>query len=260
MPDTIHILSKPIDEQKYLYNPYYEYAREGHFWIEWRFHIFWQELQLLQIPLRAPLTGLDIGCGNGVVRRQIERQTNWVIDGADLTQKALHLNRTASGHNLLYNIFECRSEFKERYDFLILFDILEHIEKTHEFLEAALYHAKPGGWIFVNVPALPLLFSPYDRVQGHCRRYTATTLRQEFRDQNLHIRSVRYWGGMLLPLVFVRKYLVSKATTPETVFRKGFQMRYAWINTALLRIMRMEMSIFKNPIIGSSLFAAVIKK
>jgi len=36
---------------------------------------------------------------------------------------------------------------------------------------------RPGGWLFVNVPALPALASAYDRAVGHLRRYTPASLR-----------------------------------------------------------------------------------
>jgi hypothetical protein len=78
---------------------WYEVAGEGLFWFEWRFRAFLRQLEALSILLNARWHGLDIGCGHGVIRRQIERSTSWTTDGADLNRLALAQNDTESGES-----------------------------------------------------------------------------------------------------------------------------------------------------------------
>ncbi len=259
MDERIRMLSAGIDEQAYLYNPYYEYAREGHFWIEWRFHVLLEVLHIFQLPGQQAWHGIDIGCGNGVVRRQLERATAWTVDGADLTLSALRLNQTLRGNTLLYNVFDCQRDLQERYDFVILFDVLEHIDAPAEFLRAVLFHLKPGGWIFLNVPALPGLFSQYDRAQGHRRRYTRRMMQTELDAQAVSLRDLRYWGGTLLPLAVLRKMFLSSHASSQEVFQKGFQMSSPSLNAWLLRAMRFEIALTQHPPLGTSLFASAVK-
>jgi len=55
-------------------------------------------------------------------------------------------------------------------------DVLEHIEDDRRELENAAARVRPGGFLIVLAPALPLLFSEWDRSVGHFRRYTRKAL------------------------------------------------------------------------------------
>ena len=55
---------------------WYETVDADHFWREWRFRVFRDLLGALELPLDAPWRGLDIGCGQGEVRREIESFTS----------------------------------------------------------------------------------------------------------------------------------------------------------------------------------------
>jgi SAM-dependent methyltransferase len=65
----------------------------------------------------------------------------------------------------------------EKFDTIVYIDVLEHIEHDGEQMQAATARLKPGGFLIVLSPALPLLFSPFDRSVGHFRRYTARSLK-----------------------------------------------------------------------------------
>ncbi len=110
------------------------------------------------------------------------------------------------------DISEKRPEFRELYDVIILFDVVEHIEPTRPFLQAALFHLKPGGVVLVNVPALQGLFSVYDTVAGHYRRYTLDTLAAEFASFDVSVVDRVYWGFSMVPLLWLRKQVLRRQT------------------------------------------------
>jgi cyclopropane fatty-acyl-phospholipid synthase-like methyltransferase len=62
------------------------------------------------------------------------------------------------------------------FDTIIYIDVLEHIEKDREELQAADERLKPGGHLIILSPAFPSLFSPFDEAIGHFRRYKKETL------------------------------------------------------------------------------------
>ncbi len=238
---------------------WYEFAKEEHFWCQWRFTIFLQQIEALGIDKNAALKGLDVGCGNGVVRRQIEKNMNWIVDGADLSEETLHFNHTTRGKTFLYNVHERHPEFKEAYDFVILFDLLEHIQNTQQFIESVLYHLKPEGWIFINVPAIKELFSRYDVVAYHYRRYDKKMMQESLRIDGVKIHDIRYWGLSLLPLILLRVLFLLKYTSAETILKKGFKMPNKFSNKILLKLMHAETALIKKPILGSSLMTAAMK-
>jgi SAM-dependent methyltransferase len=233
---------------------WYEIAQEGHFWFEWRFQAFIKQLEDLKISKDEAMIGLDIGCGYGLVRTQIENHSSWTTDGADLNKKALEQNKSI-GQTLLYNIHDCKKEYKERYDYILLFDVLEHIEDTQVFLNSVLFHLKKGGYVFVNVPALNnKKLSIYDKAVGHHRRYDKKMLSAELK--TLNILDIRYWGLGLLPLLLLRGLYISKKTTKYEVIQKGLRPPKEWINQLLVKWMWIETKLLKNPLLGTSLLAA----
>lgn len=56
-------------------------------------------------------------------------------------------------------------------DTVLYVDVLEHIENDQGELKLASRHLRPGGYLVVLSPALPFLYSPFDRAVGHHRRY-----------------------------------------------------------------------------------------
>lgn len=238
---------------------WYEITADGHFWLEWRFRAFIRQLDALKIPRTLPWHGLDIGCGHGVVRRQVEHATAWVTDGADLNREGLAQNRTRSGQTMRYDVRDRHPELRQHYDFVILFDVLEHIDDTQPFLEAVVYHLKPGGWLFLNVPALDSLRSSFDQAVGHRRRYNRQTLRAEFDSHQLQIRDMRYWGFSMLPYLVLRKLLSPRDAPVAHVIQRGVLPPWTWMNRWILRIMNIETLRLKRPPLGTSLLTAAVK-
>jgi SAM-dependent methyltransferase len=65
----------------------------------------------------------------------------------------------------------------EQFDSILYMDVLEHIEADAAELAQAAAHLKPNGTLAILSPALPWLFTPFDKAIGHYRRYTKTSLR-----------------------------------------------------------------------------------
>jgi SAM-dependent methyltransferase len=238
---------------------WYEIVDDGHFWLEWRLHAFLNQVQDLQISTEVVLKGLDIGCGHGILQRQIEDLSAWSVDGVDLNEDALSLNTSGRGRTFLYDIHDRHPELAECYDFLILFDILEHIENTRLFLESALYHLKPNGWLFINVPALNIFFSDFDRIMGHIRRYDEKMIHAELDFENLQIKDIRYWGFSMLPFLIYRRLSTSPNASSREVIQKGVSLSRVWMCNWVLKVMKIETSILKKPFIGTSLMVAATK-
>jgi SAM-dependent methyltransferase len=257
--NTIKVLSTLPTNTEFPYRKYYEMAKVGHFWIDWRFTVFLMQLRSLGIHREVPLKGLDAGCGNGVVRQQIEKYTQWTVDGTDLNKEALLLNKTKRGQTFLYDLHDRHLNLKEAYDFIILFDVIEHIKETTVFLEAVRYHLKSGGWLFINVPALNSLYSSYDRAQNHFRRYNKKMLQQELARNAIEMRDIRYWGESLIPFVILRKLLLGRKLSNQAILEKGFNPPKTCMNDWLVKIMHFETSLIKKPVLGTSLMMAGIK-
>ena len=238
---------------------WYGMAGGEHFWIRARTAVALATLDALGPCRSEPLKALDIGCGAGQFRDQLEAATRWRIDITDLNLAALEAARPGRGRVLYYDATERAPELVGSYEVVFLFDVIEHVEHSRELLSAALAHLRPGGRLLVNVPALPGLFSAYDAAQGHLRRYTVQSLSAEFAGLPCEIDSVRYWGLSLVPLLAARKLLLGSKPSAITM-RAGFRPPGRLVNSALTLVMRAELSFLARPPAGTSVMAAVTKR
>ena len=249
MEKEISYLSEPASVE--MADEWFEFADQQHFWMIWRFEVLKKHCGFL---LTNGFKTLEIGCGSGVVIKQVEKWAKKPIDGCDLNQFALQKAGNTQGNLHVYDIFDFNDRLVNAYDGIMLLDVIEHIPDDTAFLEAVKKHTKAGGKIIINVPALMSLFSKYDTQAGHQRRYTKSSLKALCERCNLEIVSIQYWGILLLPVAWVRKFFLL-FVKKERIIETGFSPPSRFINSFFIGLMRIENAIFKNPILGTSLFA-----
>ncbi len=234
---------------------WYDLSKTDHFWLAWRLRVLERLLSDHGIARDVALRILDIGCGRGLLRTQLENRSRWVIDGADLNQPALDQVSPARGRTMLYDIHERLPSLQNAFDGILLLDVLEHIADDRLFFADAVSHLRLGGWALINVPASPILYSKYDTLVGHFRRYDQRSLTEALIEAvpDFEILEMRYWGFSLLPLAALRKVMIRSTRTPQEAVGRGFDPPAKWMNTALRRLMALETSWLKRPLYGTSL-------
>jgi SAM-dependent methyltransferase len=236
---------------------WYEIVDERHFWMKWRTRAFLQQCRALSISRETTYSVLEIGCGHGVLRQMLESATKWTVDAMDLNAGALFRSAPGRGRTALYNIHDRAPALAAKYDAVMLFDVIEHIENPVSFMSSALYHLKPGGYVFINVPALQSLYSKFDVAVGHCRRYSKRTLETELVKAGVRKVDDRYWGLTMLPLLALRKLWLSlrRENTGKgtTVVQRGLVPPGKLADFVLTAMMRIETSAIANPPLGTSL-------
>lgn len=261
MAQNIEIITPRQDYQ--FVETFFDLSSGSHFWFKWRFNAFLQQLKDAKFPLETDLRTLDVGAGAGVLREQIESASRWNVDITDVDHQGLAAAKDGRGRTYYYDILEKRADWAEKYDAVTLFDVLEHIEDTRPFLDAILFHLKPNGSLFINVPAMPVLFSRYDEVQGHFRRYTMPSLEKEFDGLPIEIIDKRFWGWINIPVLLMRRFWLhyfSSNKSNEQIFKEGFAPPGDLINQAFLALMRLELALPTPRSVGSSILMAVRKR
>lgn len=256
MSNHVEIISQ-IQEHSFE-EAFYEVSSASHFWFQWRFLALLNQLKSVGVSINDELSVLDVGGGKGVFREQVESATKWNVDLIDLDYKALCSTEAGRGRTMYYDILETREELCETYDVAVLFDVLEHIHDTKPLLQAIIKHIKPNGFLLINVPALESLYSAYDKAVGHIRRYTIDSLKDEFADCNVEIKDTRYWGLTLLPLGYMRKFVVDRYANQSNnvIIEKGFKPPNGLTNNFLKVVMKMEIGLISKPPIGTSVLLA----
>lgn len=256
MSSEIIRLSKP--ERLNMGQEWFEHANEKHFWFQWRIDAAIKQIENAGIDTMAPLKVIDIGGGLGVLSSQIEERTEWIVDVCDLNEQALTNSKSTKGKKFLYNILDKNTSLLEKYDIVVLYDVIEHIKNTKEFINSSCSHLKSNGLILVNAPALHIFYSVYDEAMGHYRRYNKKTLLNEFKDEQLVLLDLRYWGFLLLPILFLRTVLVNRISSKPKIIKTGFAPNTI-SNFFLKVISKIELLMCSKPLIGTSLLA-IMKK
>jgi hypothetical protein len=101
---------------------------------------------------------------------------------------------------------------------------------------------------------MPILYSKYDVIAGHIRRYTKASLTSEISAAGLEIETITYWGFSLVGLLLLRRIALS-FTKPEAVIRRGFVPPSAMFDKLLRLLMSAELAVAKDPPLGTSLLA-----
>lgn len=229
---------------------WFDFAAPDHFWMQWRHRILLRALRQPG-PIRR---ALEIGCGSGIAREMLERDAGLAIDGCDLNRRALEMANPGKGRLFVYNILEQKASMLGQYDAVFLLDVIEHIDDDAAFLSAALQHLRPGGLVVLNVPANKLLFSNYDRVAGHVRRYSRHGLRKLLERCRVEAAVIEPWGLSMVPLLLARKFLLHRASANETI-RRGFAPPNKTAKWLLHRLKNIETTLpFIMPF-GTSLLA-----
>jgi len=248
----IRLLSPPTEVN--MADAWFGIAHLDHFWVRRRFDVLSRFAGDLVRQARAIA---EVGCGHGLLQRQIEDYYQREVIGFDLNHTALKASISRISPVCCYNLLERHQEYCRRFDLILLFDVLEHIDDEDGFLDALQFHLAVGGKVLINVPACQWLYSNYDRAAGHIRRYTAASLQHVANRNGLLGDCYTYWGLPLIPLLMLRRFWIL-GRTREEVMATGFSDRRPSINRLLMSLSRCEW--IPQRWLGTSLMAVFEKR
>lgn len=247
---NIEYLSPPVEVS--MTDGYFEIASLDHFWVRRRFEVF---RSLAGDLVAGSREMAEIGCGHGMLQRQIEEEFEREVTGFDLNEHGLKKNLSQRSRVCCYDIFQMEASLREHFDLIFLFDVLEHMLDEDHFLKALIFHLAPNGKVVVNVPAGPWGYSGYDRAAGHFRRYSAQTLRNAAERNKLEIVKWSYWGFPLVPTLLLRKLWDLGSRDQRKAYSAGFDTRTPLVNELLRFISKCE--VIPQKLGGTSLMAVL---
>ena len=230
---------------------WFDIATSTHFWIRRRFEVM---RRLADSVLRNSRRAAEIGCGNGLLQRDIEDYYGIPVAGFELNETALQKNVSRRSPLYCYNIHQRNPEFRAHFDLLLLCDVLEHIDDESEFLQSVKFHLARSGTLLMNVPAHEFFFSDYDRAAGHIRRYSANQLTNVAERNGMKVRALTYWGLPLVPLLLLRKAISMQRSNGKS----GFDARGNTLNHLLSVVARCEP--LPQKFLGTSIMAVLENK
>jgi len=152
--------------------------------------------------VRAGQTLLNIGCGSGEYN-ETARGLGLRVVACEPEQHAFDMALAHS--NGRYAVHRCGllelARSVEPADYIVMHDVLEHIEDDRAAVAAIAKLLAPGGIAVISVPAYAWLFGHHDVQLGHYRRYTRSSLCRVLGGE-LHVERARYYGAAFIPVAF----------------------------------------------------------
>jgi SAM-dependent methyltransferase len=176
-------------------------AEESHWWYAGMRAI--TEILLAEAPVGARPLWLDAGCGTGKNLAEMEGRCRAI--GVDRSAEALGFCRQRRVSAIQARIDQL--PFSDAtFDGAICFDVLSHVDVADE--AAAVRELgrvlRPGGWLLIRVPALPILRRAHDEAVHTRHRYHRAELSSLLEKSGLEVRRASYGNMLTLPFLAVR--------------------------------------------------------
>ncbi|MES2696123.1 MAG: class I SAM-dependent methyltransferase [Verrucomicrobiota bacterium] len=184
--------------------------------------------------LKAECRLLDAGAGTGFFARELRGRCRvQVLD--DHPESLAILRQHFTPEEIVDGTIRSERLKPASYDAITAMDVVEHVEHDAEMVRAIHTLLKPGGVAVVTAPASMALWSDWDVVLHHYRRYSLESFKKLFADAGWEVLDARYTNGVVYPAVWlVRKWrtLRQKMGAP-TDARTEDRLPPAWMNQLL---------------------------
>lgn len=205
---------------------------------------------ILESQLRSDrLTILDAGCGTGINLAHFASRGSHKVFGLDLSAAAIKFVR-ARGFRTMSQASIAEIPFAAgSFDLVLSFDVLCQIPAP--LVSAGLCEIqrvlKPGGCVFVRVPAFDWMRSSHDDAVQSVHRFTKAEMTEAMRKAGLQVEWISYANFFLFPAVVLRRLLKAVG------IGKGSDVRplpgaISWIDPIFRRVLESEAAAFRSGI------------
>lgn len=216
---------------------------QGFFWNRLRWELVWEDLA-------TATRVVDVGAGPGFLGDYLAARRPdleyWFVEPIEDLERRL-TDRFGAEANRRDRDFSGASH-------ITLMDVLEHQEDDRLFMADLAERMDPGATLLLTVPAMPFLWSSWDTMLGHYRRYTKESLRQAIGSLPLAIEEESYIFPELIPLGVARRIRMRNGSQ-DGVGEAEFPELSRPVNETLYRIGRGSMRWRSRWPAGTSLFA-----
>lgn len=207
---------------------------------------------------------LDAGCGTGGNLHALQERGFTNLVGFDLSSVALEFCRKRGLTRVRLGSITEIPYADSLFDLVISCDVVTDAGTDNEAraLDELYRVLKPGGRLFLNLPAYGFLRSEHDRATAVARRVTRGEIEGKLRQAGFRIKRATYWNTILFPVVLaVRLLRREKPDDLDNPARSDIVLPPAPINLFLSACVGLEHWLLKfiNLPFGSSVAVVAVK-
>ncbi len=227
---------------------------DANFWFQARNELL---LWALQHYFGKPERYAEIGCGTGYVLRAVEQALpDAAIVGTELFVEGLKYAAQRCKRAKLVQLDARKIPWRNSFDVVGVFDVLEHIEDDKGVLEQIYESLVSEGGLLITVPQHQWLWSSVDEAACHVRRYSASELENKVKAAGFEILRSSSFVSLLLPMMVAAR-LVQRKPASDAAAELRINKQLNWL---FRKIMSVEFSLIWHgvnfPLGGSRLLIA----
>ncbi|MEO8593450.1 MAG: class I SAM-dependent methyltransferase [Candidatus Solibacter sp.] len=182
-------------------------AEDRHFWFRARNQVISAFARQLTENLAPGFRVLEMGCGDGNVLRFLsDACPDGTVVGMDLYGEGIRYARSRTSCPLVQGDVR-RAPFGKQFQLIGIFDVLEHIPDDLQILRDLRELLHPEGALLLTVPAHQSLWSYFDELSGHCRRYSRAELETKLGETGYTVEFLSPYMASLHPLMWLSRKL-----------------------------------------------------
>lgn len=150
---------------------------------------------------------LEMGCGTGYILSEFEKNyPDLKTYGTDIYIESLAYTKKRTETTELFQMNAYNMPFKDEFDCIGAFDVLEHIENDVLALSQINKALAPSGIAIIIVPQHMFLWSKSDEYSKHARRYERAELIEKLEKTGYELQSITSFISFLMPLVILSRF------------------------------------------------------
>ena len=211
---NVPYFNKDINSQEYNFNEYtieidkIADAELDHFWFESRRNLI---LQVFNKYISKKDKIIEIGAGTGSVARMLN-ENGYDLSIGEIHEHGIKYALENNQANLpIYQFDIMKNPFKNHFDVVGLFDVLEHIKDDELAIKYIYTMLRDNGKIIITVPAHMWLWCEDDEVSNHYKRYELDSLKELLKQEGFSIKYATNFFISIIPLLYLRTKSSSSA-------------------------------------------------
>ena len=190
-------------------------------------------------------TLLDCGAGSGLFASEMAKHCR--VNVLDTHEESLQMLRQRFRPGQVLTLVDDAIPLPPAtVEYVTALDVLEHTPDDQAVVDGFARVLRPGGLAVVTVPASMALWSDWDEVLHHYRRYSVPSLVALFDNDDWRIEAVNYTNVLVYPLVWLARHWRARKTTDPEAKRAEHAMLPGWINR-LLRFQFVSLALSSIP-------------